>query len=75
MQTVMENETWVHHFELKCEWQLIQCCYMTSPRKEKFRNEQSADKIMVTIFRNEDVIILVIFLHREMTLNSANHKV
>jgi hypothetical protein len=66
----MGDEIWAHHFKQKCEWQIIQWYHITSQRKEKLKNKQSTEKIMATAFLEEKVIILVTFLHRDLTVNS-----
>jgi hypothetical protein len=66
----MGDEIWAHHFEWKYDWHLIQWYHITSRRKEKLKNVQSTEKIMATAFLEDKVIILVTFLHRDLTVNS-----
>ena len=69
-QIVTEDETWVHHFEPESKRALMEWCHPTSSRSKKFKSQQSAGKIMVTVFWDSVGVILVNFMSKGATINS-----
>ena len=69
-QIVIRDETWVHHFEPESKRASMEWCHPTSPRSKKFKSQQSAGKVMVTVFWDSIVVILVDFVFKEATINS-----
>ena len=67
---VTGDETWVHHFEPESKRASMESRHPTSPRLKKFKSQQSAGKVMVTVFGNSVDVILVIFMSKEATINS-----
>ena len=45
--------------------------YLTSPRSKKFKSQQSAEKVMVTVFWDSVGVILVDIMSKGATINSA----
>ena len=69
-QIVTRDETWVHHFELESKRASIQWRHLTSPSSKKFKSQQSAGKVMVTVFWDSVGVILVDFMSKRATINS-----
>ena len=49
-QIVTRDETWVHHFETKSKTASMEWHHPTSPCSKKSKSQQSAGKVMVTVF-------------------------
>jgi hypothetical protein len=45
---VIGHEMWVHHFEPETKRQSMEWCHPDSQHTKKFKQYQSADKIMIT---------------------------
>ena len=58
------DETWVHHFEPESKRASMEWSHPTSPRSKKFKSQQSAGKVMVTVFWNNVGVILVDFMSK-----------
>jgi hypothetical protein len=67
---VTGDKTWIRHFEPKTKRQSMQWHHATSPRKKKFKAIPSAIKIMATVFRDCEGLILIDVLHSGQTINS-----
>ena len=48
----------------------MECRHPTSPYLKKFKSQQSAGKVMVTVFWNSVGVTLVDFMSKEATINS-----
>ena len=48
----------------------MECCHPTSPCSKKFKSQQSAGKVMVTVFWDSVGVILVDFMSKGATINS-----
>ena len=68
---VTGDETWVHHFEPESKRASMEWRHPTSPRSNKFISQQSAGKVMVTVFWDSVGVILVDFMSRKATINSG----
>ena len=66
---VTRDETWVHHFETESKRASIEWRHPTSPRLKKFKSQQSAGKVMVTVFWDSVDTILVDFMYKGATIN------
>ena len=64
------DETWVHHFELESKQASVEWRHATSPCLKKFKSQQSAGKVMVTVFWDSVGVILVDFMSKQATINS-----
>ena len=67
---VTGDETWVHHFEPESKRASKEWHHPTSPRSKKFKSQQSAGKVMVTVFWDSVGVILVEFMCNGATINS-----
>ena len=63
------DKTWVHHFEPESKRALMECRHPTSSRSEKLKSQQSAGKVMVTVFWDSVGVILVDFMSKAATIN------
>ena len=64
------DETWVYHFEPESKRRSMEWCHPTSSRTKKFKAQNSAGKIMATVFLDSQGVILVDFLPKGKTINS-----
>ena len=69
-QIVTGDETWVHHFEPESKRASMEWCHPTSSRSKKFKSQQSAGKVMVTVCWDFVSVILVDFMSKGATINS-----
>ena len=69
-QIVTGDETWVHHFEPDAKRASMEWRHLTSPRSKNFKFQQSAGKVMVTVFWDSVGVILVDFMFVVATNNS-----
>ena len=63
------NETWVH-FEPESKRASIEWRHPTSPRSKNFKSQQSAGKVMVTLFWDSFGVVLVDFMSKGAIINS-----
>ena len=54
---VTGDETWVHHHDLETKLESMQWKHKGSPTPKKFRMQQSAGKIMATVFRGSEGVL------------------
>jgi len=66
---VTGDETWAYHYEPETKRQSVEWHHPQSPRKKKFKTTPSAGKVMITVFRDIDVVILVDVMARGETVN------
>lgn len=79
----MGDNTWVHHFDPKSKWQLMQWQHMTSPSKKKFGSVPSARKAWSQTFVIKKALFLWTsciqkvnsyhYVGKQKTLNSCPH--
>ena len=67
---VIGDKTWVHHFEPESKRASMEWRHPTSPRSKKFKSQQSAEKVLVTVFWDSVGVILVDFMSKGATINS-----
>ena len=67
---VTGDETWVHHFEPESKRASMEWRHPTSPRSKKFKSQQSAGKVMVTVFWDSVGVILIDFMSKGTTIDS-----
>ena len=67
---VTGDETMVHHFEPESKRASMKWRHPTSPRSKKFKSQQSAGKVMVTVFWDSVGVILIDFMSKGATINS-----
>ena len=63
------DETWVRHFEPDSKRASMEWFHPTSPRSKRFKSQQSAGKVMVTVFWDSVGVILVDFMSKGATIN------
>ena len=68
---VTVDETWVHYYELENKAQSRQSVEPGSPRPKKFKTQPSAGKVMATVFRDAQGIIMLDFLAKKSTITGA----
>ncbi|KAG8258189.1 hypothetical protein J6590_108469 [Homalodisca vitripennis] len=68
---VTGDETWVAYVTPESKQQSMEWRHSTSPRKFKFKQTISAQKIMCTVFWDRQGVMLVNFLPRGETINAA----
>ena len=69
-QIVTGDGTRVYHFEPESKRASMEWRHPTSPRSKKFKSQQSAGNVMVTVFLDSVGVILVDFMSKEATINS-----
>ncbi|GFX08184.1 mariner Mos1 transposase [Trichonephila clavipes] len=68
---VTGDETWVAYFTPESKQQSMEGWQSSSPRKVKFKQTISAQKIMCTVFWDRKDVLLVNFLTRGDTINAV----
>ena len=71
--TVTGDESWIHHYQPETRRQSMEWKHPGSPAPKKVKSVTSAGKIMVTIFWDEDGVLLVDFLEHGRTMNSDRY--
>jgi hypothetical protein len=66
---VMGDKIWIHHFEPETKRQSMEWHHTASPRKKKFKAITSASKIMATVFRDCEGVILIDVFPRGQRIN------
>ena len=64
------DETWVHHIKPESKRASMKWHHPTSPCSKKFKSQQSALKVMVTVFWDSVGVILVDFMSKGATISS-----
>ena len=64
------DETWIHHLEPESKRASIEWRHPTSSYSKRFKFQQYAGKVMVTVFWNSVGVILVDFMSKGATINS-----
>lgn len=70
---VAGDETWCHHFEPEGKQSSMQWKHPSSPKPKKFRVQQSAGKVMLTVFFDIQGPLLLEFLEPNETINSQRY--
>ena len=63
------DETWVHHFKSESKKASMEWQHPASPCSKKFKSQQSAGKVMVTVFWDSVGVILVDFMSKGAKIN------
>ena len=69
-QIVTGDETWIHHFKPESKRASMEWPHPTSPCPKRFKSQQYAGKVMVTVFWDSVGVILVDFMCKGATINS-----
>jgi len=70
---VTGDETWVFHCTPETKQQSCKWRHSTSPKPKKFKQMQSAGKVMATVFWDRKGLLLIDFLPRGTTINSNRY--
>ena len=62
------DETWVHHFEPETKEQSKQWKHSSSPAPRKAKTVSSAGKVMASVFRDSEAVLMVDYLERGQTI-------
>lgn len=67
---VTGDETWVYHFTPESKRKSLEWRHFTSPKPRKFKQIQSARKIMATVFWDRQGVLLVDIMPSGTTINA-----
>jgi len=67
---VTMDETWLYHYDPETKQQTMEWRHSGSPRPKKFRSQNSAGKVLVSIFWDQDGILLTDYLPKGQTINA-----
>lgn len=70
---VTGDETWVYHHTPESKRQSMQWRHTHSPSAKKCKTQQSAQKIMASVFWDRKGLLLIEFLERGETINAARY--
>jgi len=65
------DKTWLCHYDLETKRQSVEWRHSGSPCPKKFRVQKSAGKVLALIFWDQDNILLIDYLQKGQTVNSA----
>ena len=71
---VTGDESWAHHYEPETKRQSMQWHHLGSPSPKKFKLSPSAGKVMMTVFWDIQGVLLLDFLPKGETINSARYQ-
>lgn len=71
---VTGDESWAHHYEPETKRQSMQWHHLGSPSPKKFKLLPSAGKVMITVFWDIQGVLLLDFLPKGETINSARYQ-
>ena len=71
---VTGDESWAHHYEPETKRQSMQWHHLGSPSPKKFKLSPSAGKVMITVFWDSHGVLLLDFLPKGETINSARYQ-
>jgi len=69
---VTMDETWLYHFDPETKKQSMEWRHKGSPHPKKFRVQKSPGSVLVSIFWNQDGILLIDYLPKGQTINAEN---
>jgi len=64
------DETWLYYYYLETKQQSMEWRHSGSPRPKKFRVQKSDGKVLASIFRDQDGIVLIDYLPKGQTINA-----
>jgi len=64
------DETWLCHYDPETKQQSMEWRHSDSRRPKKFRVQKSAGKVLVSIFCDQDGILLIEYLPKGQTINA-----
>lgn len=68
---ITQDETWVHHDDPETKAQSMQWKHRDSPPPKKARVQPSAGKVMLTVFWDQDGVVMTDFLAKGTTITGA----
>ena len=68
---VTMDETWLYHYDAETKQQSMEWRHSGSPLPKKFRVQNSAGKVLPSIFWDQDGILLIDYLPKGQTINSS----
>src|SRR6476619_7374733 len=71
---VTGDESWAHHYEPETKRQSMQWHHLGSLSLKKFKLSPSAGKVMITVFWDSHSVLLLDFLPKGETINSARYQ-
>jgi len=70
LQLVTMDKTWLYHYDPETKQQSMEWWHSGSARPKKFRVQKSNAKVLVSIFWDQDGILLIEYLPKGQTINS-----
>jgi len=64
------DETWLYHYDPETKEQSMEWWHSSSPRPKKFRVQNSAGKVLASIFWDQDGILPIDYLPKGQTINA-----
>jgi len=64
------DETWLYHYDPETKQQSVEWRHSGSTRPKKFRVQKSAGKFLVSIFWDQDGVLLIDYLPKGQTINA-----
>jgi len=64
------DETWLYHDDPETKQQSMEWRHGGSPGPKKFRVQKSTGKVLASIFRDQDGILLIDYLLKGQTINA-----
>ena len=68
---ITQDETWVHHYDPETKAQSMQWKHLDLPPPKKARVQPSAGKVMLTVFWDQDGVVMTDFLAKGTTITGA----
>ena len=68
---ITQDETWVYHYDPETKVQSMQWKHLNSPPPKKARVQPSAGKVMLTVFWDQDGVVMTDFLAKGTTITGA----
>ena len=67
---VSMDETWLYHYDTETKQQSMEWRHSGSPHPKKFRVQKSTGKVLASILRDQDDILLIDYLPKGQTINT-----
>jgi len=68
---VTMDETWLYHYDPETKQQSMEWGHSGSPHPKIFRVQKSAEKILASIFWDQDGILLINYVPKGQTINAV----
>jgi len=68
---ITQDETWVYNYDPETKAQSMQWKHLDSPPPKKARVQPSAGKVMLTVFWNQDGVLMTDFVAKGTTITGA----